>query len=176
MKPMSCVISKEEVKETGEELVDDEENGILKRRISSHPSYRLLLESHIDCLKAGGIGEVEIMNIESRYLKQQGTKTSSSMRRQVELDQFMRAPLDLMRFLLHELPSDFMESVFSGRRLVLLSEEAYCLALRKLKEAIEEPQQKSMAFINSMHSQLTQITSSTNGHLSSEGATYSSSP
>ncbi|PON79294.1 Knotted-like MEINOX transcription factor [Parasponia andersonii] len=168
MEPMSCEISKEEVKETGEELVDDEENGILKMRISSHHSYRLLLESHVDCLKAGGIGEVEIMNIESRYLKQQGTKTSSSRRRKLELDQFMRALLDLKRFFFSKFFSDFIESV--------LSQRSYCLALTKLKEAIEEPQQKSMAFINSMHSQLTQITSSTNGHLSSERASYCSSP
>jgi hypothetical protein len=29
----------------------------------------------------------------------------------------------------------------------------------KLKEAMEEPQQKSMAFINNMHSQLKELTS-----------------
>lgn len=38
-------------------------------------------------------------------------------------------------------------------------QEAYCLALRKLKEAMEEPQQKSMAFINSMHSELEELAS-----------------
>jgi hypothetical protein len=38
-------------------------------------------------------------------------------------------------------------------------QESYCLALRKLKEAMEEPQQKSMAFINNMHSQLKELTS-----------------
>ncbi|KAH7529244.1 hypothetical protein FEM48_Zijuj05G0164000 [Ziziphus jujuba var. spinosa] len=36
--------------------------------------------------------------------------------------------------------------------------EAYCFALGKLKEAIEEPQQKSMAFINNMHLQLSELT------------------
>ncbi|XP_028756657.1 homeobox protein knotted-1-like 1 [Neltuma alba] len=32
--------------------------------------------------------------------------------------------------------------------------EAYCVALGKLKEAMEEPQTESLAFINNMHSQL----------------------
>ena len=47
---MSCELNKEKVKEADEEL-DHEENDILKRRISSHPLYSLLLQSHIDCLK-----------------------------------------------------------------------------------------------------------------------------
>ena len=37
-------------------------------------------------------------------------------------------------------------------------QEAYCVALGKLKEAMEEPQQKSMAFLNKMHSQLRELT------------------
>ncbi|KAK4283374.1 hypothetical protein QN277_000329 [Acacia crassicarpa] len=36
--------------------------------------------------------------------------------------------------------------------------EAYCMALGKLKEAMEEPQTESLAFINNMHSQLTDLT------------------
>ncbi|CAK9153616.1 unnamed protein product [Ilex paraguariensis] len=35
--------------------------------------------------------------------------------------------------------------------------EAYCMALSKLKDAIEEPQEETMAFINSMHSQLKEL-------------------
>ncbi|GFP82421.1 hypothetical protein PHJA_000385100, partial [Phtheirospermum japonicum] len=35
--------------------------------------------------------------------------------------------------------------------------EAYCVALNKLKEVIEEPQQESMAFINYMYSQLEEL-------------------
>ncbi|KAH0976071.1 hypothetical protein GBA52_017970 [Prunus armeniaca] len=38
--------------------------------------------------------------------------------------------------------------------------EAYCLALGKLKEAMEEPQQTSMAFISNMHLQLKELTGS----------------
>lgn len=33
-------------------------------------------------------------------------------------------------------------------------QEAYCVTLNQLKEAMEEPQQESMAFINLMYSQL----------------------
>ncbi|KAK6127783.1 hypothetical protein DH2020_038492 [Rehmannia glutinosa] len=35
--------------------------------------------------------------------------------------------------------------------------EAYCMALNKVKEVIEEPQQESMAFINDMYSQLEEL-------------------
>ncbi|CAA3017562.1 homeobox knotted-1-like 1 [Olea europaea subsp. europaea] len=35
--------------------------------------------------------------------------------------------------------------------------EAYCMTLNRLKEAIKEPQQESMAFIESMHSQLKEL-------------------
>ncbi|KAI9174231.1 hypothetical protein LWI28_014302 [Acer negundo] len=38
--------------------------------------------------------------------------------------------------------------------------EAYCKALSKLKEAMEEPQQETVAFINDMHSQLRDLTNS----------------
>lgn len=37
-------------------------------------------------------------------------------------------------------------------------QEAYCFALSKLKEAMEEPQQETVAFINSMHLQLKELT------------------
>ncbi|XP_073128826.1 homeobox protein knotted-1-like 1 [Henckelia pumila] len=35
--------------------------------------------------------------------------------------------------------------------------EAYCMALNKLKESMEEPQQESMEFINYMYSQLKDV-------------------
>ncbi|XP_020201887.2 homeobox protein knotted-1-like 1 isoform X2 [Cajanus cajan] len=50
--------------------------------------------------------------------------------------------------------------MFSQSELDLFM-EAYCLALGKLKEAMVEPQQKSMAFINNMHSQLRELTKAT---------------
>ncbi|KAJ4835809.1 hypothetical protein Tsubulata_031351 [Turnera subulata] len=36
--------------------------------------------------------------------------------------------------------------------------EAYCFALSKLKEAMEEPQKETAAFIKSMHLQLSELT------------------
>ncbi|TYJ07289.1 hypothetical protein E1A91_A12G295200v1 [Gossypium mustelinum] len=42
--------------------------------------------------------------------------------------------------------------------------EGYCSALSKLKEAMEEPQQQTIAFINGMHSQLRDLARPT--HLS----------
>jgi len=54
-------------------------------------------------------------------------------------------------------------------------QEAYCLALSKLKEAIKEPQQNSMAFINNMHSQLRELTQATSSQSTESAATTSSS-
>lgn len=41
------------------------------------------------------------------------------------------------------------------------AQEAYCFALSKLKEAMEEPQQETLAFLDAMHSQLTEVTGTT---------------
>lgn len=57
----------------------------------------------------------------------------------------------------------------------LIVQEAYCLALNKLKEAIEEPQMKSMAFINNMHSQLRELTDATMPAAPAEEAAIASS-
>ncbi|KAK4280659.1 hypothetical protein QN277_012255 [Acacia crassicarpa] len=95
-----------------------EREDVLKRRISSHPLYELLVQAHLQCLKAGEMSNLEI--------DQKLIVNSQS------LDKFSEPELDL-----------FMEE--------------YCMALGKLKETIEEPQQKVMAFINNMHSQLKEL-------------------
>ncbi|KAK7291367.1 hypothetical protein RIF29_06445 [Crotalaria pallida] len=102
---------------------EEEDSEILKRRISSHPLYGLLVETHLECLKVG-----DISNLDSELKMNQ----MHAMQKQ-NLGMFSQTELDL-----------FME--------------AYCLALGQLKEAMEEPQQKSMAFINNMHSQLRDLT------------------
>ncbi|QCD92345.1 KNOX2 protein [Vigna unguiculata] len=106
-----------------EEEVEEQNNEILKTRISNHPLYGVLLQAHLDCLKVGEISKLE------REVKIDEMKA----REKQKLDMLSQSELDL-----------FME--------------AYCLALGKLKEAMVEPQQKSMAFINNMHSQLREIT------------------
>ena len=50
----SCESDLEKIKELDIDSEDDnvnENNDILKRRISNHPLYNLLVESHIDCLQ-----------------------------------------------------------------------------------------------------------------------------
>lgn len=64
--------------------------------------------------------------------------------------------------------------MFSNSELDLFM-EAYCLALGKLKEAMVEPQQKSMAFINNMHSQLRELNKATLPAPTEPAATTSSS-
>ncbi|XP_014494790.1 homeobox protein knotted-1-like 1 [Vigna radiata var. radiata] len=123
-----------------EEEEEEKNNEILKRRISSHPLYGLLVEAHLDCLKVGDISNLER---ELKIDQMQATeKKNLGMFSQSELDLFM---------------------------------EAYCLALGKLKEAMVEPQQKSMAFINNMHSQLREITNPTLPAPSSEPSPPSAS-
>nr|XP_023892312.1 homeobox protein knotted-1-like 1 [Quercus suber] len=119
-----CWEKVEKVEEEDDDEVMVGEHDILKRRISSHPLYGLLVEAHLGCLKVGDIGELYINH--SREQKQPENNASFGMANRSELDQFM---------------------------------EAYCIALAKLKEAMEEPQQKSMAFIKNMHSQLEELTS-----------------
>ncbi|KDP24827.1 hypothetical protein JCGZ_25311 [Jatropha curcas] len=100
-----------------------EEAETLKKRISSHPLYGLLVQTHMDCLKVGSIGDID--QSDPMKKKQAVKKPSSSSLSQPELDHFM---------------------------------EAYCLALSKLKEAMEEPQHETVAFINNMHVQLRELT------------------
>ncbi|KAL9372325.1 hypothetical protein Peur_034569 [Populus x canadensis] len=104
-------------------LVDTAEAEALKKRISSHPLYGLLVQTHIDCLKVGTVGDVDRIPRVRPNLSCQFPNPSSLS--QPELDSFM---------------------------------EAYCFALSKLKEAMEEPQQETVAFINSMHLQLKELT------------------
>ncbi|XP_028791374.1 homeobox protein knotted-1-like 2 [Neltuma alba] len=100
-----------------------EKDDVLKRRISSHPLYELLVQAHLQCLKVGEISDLErALEMDQKLI----------MNRQ-SLDVFSEPELDL-----------FME--------------AYCKALGKLKVDMEEPQQKVMAFINNMHSQLKELT------------------
>ncbi|KAJ9162602.1 hypothetical protein P3X46_022362 [Hevea brasiliensis] len=118
---------------------EEEEAEALKKRISSHPLYGLLVQTHMDCLKVVSIDEAD----QCHSMKQKvaaGRNISSSSLSQPELDHFM---------------------------------EAYCLALSKLKEAMEEPQHETIAFINSMHLQLRELTT-TYTETSDEPSTTSS--
>ncbi|XP_021909581.1 protein KNATM [Carica papaya] len=113
------VREKQKVEEEEEEDGDDEI--ILKRRISSHPLYGLLIDHHLHCLQATGIDGILERNERIDPKQQLYDILTTSSKRKSELDHFM---------------------------------EAYCCALSKLREAMEEPQQETRAFINTMHSQL----------------------
>ncbi|EEF28533.1 conserved hypothetical protein [Ricinus communis] len=66
--------------------VEDEADA-LKKRISSHPLYGLLVQNHMDCLKVGSIGDVE--QTDNMKQKLSAKKPISSSLSQPELDQFM---------------------------------------------------------------------------------------
>ncbi|KAG7028461.1 Homeobox protein knotted-1-like 2 [Cucurbita argyrosperma subsp. argyrosperma] len=109
-----------------EEEDDGVDGEMLRRRISSHPLYGLLLETHLNCLKVGGIGELDRGYLAMDLMEHRENEIRClNTLNQSELDRFM---------------------------------ESYCYALSKLKEAMEESQLKSMAFINSMNSQLRELT------------------
>ncbi|XP_038896017.1 homeobox protein knotted-1-like 2 [Benincasa hispida] len=118
-----CTEERQEPELKGLEDENEEEGGwegeMLRTKISNHPLYSLLVETHLNCLKVGGIDATDL-------IKQQDNKIRCfNPLNQSELDRFM---------------------------------ETYCFALSKLKEAMEESQLKSMAFINSMHWQLRDLT------------------
>ncbi|KAJ8771930.1 hypothetical protein K2173_027107 [Erythroxylum novogranatense] len=113
-----CVEKMEsEMSNSKENEVEDVEE--LKKRICNHPLYGLLVETHIDCLKVGSNGDLEMKQ------KLPDQRPCSNLVSQPDLDDFM---------------------------------EAYCMALSKLKEAMEEPQQETLAFLNTMHLQLKDLT------------------
>ncbi|KAK2635550.1 hypothetical protein Ddye_030342 [Dipteronia dyeriana] len=80
---------------------DDEEN--LKRRISSHPLYGLLIETHFNCLKVG-LGEIDEAG--TRHTENQANLNLQSTINPTcsELDRFMNH--QLIDLPVHELESE----------------------------------------------------------------------
>ncbi|KAL4346518.1 hypothetical protein GQ457_17G027200 [Hibiscus cannabinus] len=113
-----------------EEAVESDDVELLKTRISSHPLYGKLVENHLNCLKVSGIGN--------------GSRNSKGNQREAEK---------------YNSSNNIKKNSCSSSMQLSQSEldlfmEGYCSALSKLKEAMEEPQLESFAFINGMHSQL----------------------
>ncbi|CAA7033776.1 unnamed protein product [Microthlaspi erraticum] len=115
--------------EISQNIKEEEQEGeILKKRISSHPLYGLLLHSHLNCLKvcSGDFDSPEMMNtaddlsLSKLSLHSDSSPEASSS----ELDQFM---------------------------------EAYCSALRELKEAMEKPLIETHRFMDAVYTQLNDI-------------------
>lgn len=75
-----------------------------------------------------------------------------------------------MKYVLHRNESKLISWILLNQYM----QEAYCLALSKLKEAMKEPQQNSMAFINNMHSQLRELTQATSSSSEPDATTSSS--
>ncbi|KAE8726570.1 Frataxin-like protein [Hibiscus syriacus] len=117
-----------------EEAGDSDDVELLKTRISSHPLYGRLVQNHLNCLKVGGIDN-------------SGT-SSKGNQRQTELynssNNIKKNPCS--------------SSMHLNQSDLDLFMEGYCWALAKLKEAMEEPQLETIAFINGMHSQLRDLT------------------
>ncbi|KAI9074968.1 hypothetical protein K1719_043018 [Acacia pycnantha] len=104
----------------------------LKKMIANHPLYGILIQSHFNCLKVG-FGEIEELDIAKNAVKQ----LVNSKPRSHNSTSPTSSELD-----------HFME--------------AYCMALSKLKEAIEEPTRETKAFINGMYIDLKDLTDDNN--------------
>ncbi|KAF5734045.1 homeobox protein knotted-1-like 1 [Tripterygium wilfordii] len=113
-----------DVEKEEEEEAEAEAEEVLKKRISNHPLYGLLVDTHLECMKVCSIVDVD-QNQEMNLKLPSRKHSPSNFLCQSELDSFM---------------------------------EAYCSALRELKEALEQPQQETIAFINAMQSQLRELT------------------
>ncbi|OIT39595.1 PREDICTED: homeobox protein knotted-1-like 1 [Nicotiana attenuata] len=126
-----------------EEDNNEEETEVIKRQISSHSLYDLLVDTHFDCLKVcSGISEID--KIERAETKAKYKKRSSHTMDQSKLNNNFAVDEKLSSLTIHQPELDtFME--------------AYCVALSKLKEAIEEPHIESIKFINHMYSQLSDL-------------------
>ncbi|XP_020866494.1 protein KNATM isoform X2 [Arabidopsis lyrata subsp. lyrata] len=124
---------KQEINQNIKEEAEEEKEEILKKRISSHPLYGLLLHSHLNCLKvcSGDFDSPEIMNTadDLAISKLSLHPDSSSEATSSELDQFM----------------------------VLILLEAYCSTLRELKQAMEKPLIETHRFVDAVYTQLNDI-------------------
>ncbi|KAF9671276.1 hypothetical protein SADUNF_Sadunf12G0030500 [Salix dunnii] len=138
-------------------LVDTAEAEVLKKRISSHPLYGLLVQTHIDCLK--------VLSLSLSRSLLCALRDRSKICIQFEL--FLLAfddqvgtigGVDQSPRVRPMLPSQFPNPSSLSQPELDSFMEAYCFALSKLKEAMEEPQQETAAFINSMHLQLKELT------------------
>ncbi|XP_062109826.1 homeobox protein knotted-1-like LET6 [Humulus lupulus] len=97
---------------------------MMKRMISEHPLFHLLIDTHFNCLKVG-LGEIDRETaVTTAYNNNSCQATSKITPNSPELDKFM---------------------------------EAYCMALRKLKEAMEEPLKDATSFISTIYSQLNDL-------------------
>ncbi|CAN4099146.1 unnamed protein product [Withania somnifera] len=124
---------------SGDAIEEDNEEEEIKRKISCHSLYDQLVETHLDCLKVClGITEIdEIDKAEEKSSKYK--KVISRTMDQEELNNKLSSltvdqPAELDNFM-----------------------EAYCVALSKLKDAMEEPHLESIKFINHMYSQLSEL-------------------
>ncbi|KAE9586080.1 hypothetical protein Lalb_Chr24g0398101 [Lupinus albus] len=67
---------------------EEENNEIFKRRISNHPLYGLLVETHLDCLKVGDISNLDsVLKIDHQM--QTMNNQNLGMFSHSELDLFM---------------------------------------------------------------------------------------
>ncbi|XP_049410896.1 homeobox protein knotted-1-like 6 isoform X1 [Solanum stenotomum] len=123
-------------------VLDSLEDEEIKRKICCHSLYGLLVQTHLDCLKQVCLGITEIDKIDQKA-EEKSSKykkvISHTMDHQAELNNkfsslTMDQPAELDNFM-----------------------EAYCVALSKLKEAMEEPHLESIKFINHMYSQLSEL-------------------
>ncbi|MCD7453452.1 Fused compound leaf [Datura stramonium] len=120
---------------------EEEEEEEIKRKISCHSLYDLLVQTHLDCLKVClGITDIDkIEKAEEKSSKYNKVLISRTNDHQAELNtKFSSLTMDQPAEL-----DNFME--------------AYCVALSKLKEAMEEPHLESIKFINHMYSQLSEL-------------------
>ncbi|EFH69087.1 hypothetical protein ARALYDRAFT_312475 [Arabidopsis lyrata subsp. lyrata] len=97
---------KQEINQNIKEEAEEEKEEILKKRISSHPLYGLLLHSHLNCLKvcSGDFDSPEIMNTadDLAISKLSLHPDSSSEATSSELDQFMVLILLVFPFFLNK--------------------------------------------------------------------------
>ncbi|RDX98321.1 Homeobox protein knotted-1-like 1, partial [Mucuna pruriens] len=110
---------------SGIDIVEKQNEEVLKKIIATHPLYGVLIQSHINCLKVGlsEAGEFDATSDAWKKLVDSKSKATPSPNTS-ELDHFM---------------------------------EAYCMALSKLKEAIEEPTKETNAFIRATYVELKEL-------------------
>ncbi|XP_047160021.1 homeobox protein knotted-1-like 7 [Vigna umbellata] len=132
------------VVEGSENIAAGKENEeLLKKIIATHPLYEVLIQSHINCLKKKTQAIAKSFHFSITVVTYMVGLSEAEVFDDDELKKLMNSKSKLAPGANTSELDHFME--------------AYCMALSKLKEAIEEPTKETNAFIRATYHELKQL-------------------
>ncbi|XP_059650742.1 homeobox protein knotted-1-like 2 [Cornus florida] len=134
----------------GEGVEEDTET--LKKRILGHPLYGLLTETHLNCLKIDSYLDIPVTGTKLSFSVCVCVCVLNKIDFQVCLGDIEEVDITALNQADTELNATIPRSSELDNFM-----EVYCMALGKLKDAMEKPLQETTTFINSMYTQLNEL-------------------